>query len=196
MLTDNNKISALLQGCRQNDRNAQKELYYLLRGFALKICYRYTTSNEESEEIMHEAFVKLYKNIHQFDEFRQSDLLISLKGWFKRILVNTCIDQFRKKQSSVNGHRLTQDAENITDVTESGLDMLSYKEIIAAIRTLSPSYRTVFNLFVIEGLTHEEISKKLGISVGASKSNLSKARDNLRKYLNNQSTFKIYVSPF
>lgn len=196
MLTDNNKISALLQSCRQNDRNAQKELYYLLRGFALKICYRYTTSNEESEEIMHEAFVKLYKNIHQFDEFRQADLLISLKGWFKRILVNTCIDQFRKKQSSVNGHRLTQDAENISDVTESGLDMLSYKEIIAAIRTLSPSYRTVFNLFVIEGLTHEEISKKLGISVGASKSNLSKARDNLRKYLTNQSTFKIYVSPF
>lgn len=185
-----------MQGCRQNDRNSQKELYYLLRGFALKICYRYANRNEESEEMMHEAFVKLYKNIHLFDEFRQTDLLLSLKGWFKRILVNTCIDHFRKKQSSVNGHTLSNESENIADAGENGLDVLSYKEIIQAIKLLSPSYRTVFNLFVIEGLSHDEISKKLGISVGASKSNLSKARDNLRKLLLNKSKYNAYVSPF
>lgn len=86
--------------------------------------------------------------------------------------------------------------QNIQDHGETGLDILSYKEIIAAIRMLSPAYRTVFNLFVIDGLSHEEISAKLGISVGASKSNLSKARDNLRKLLLNKTNFQVYVSPF
>ena len=162
----------------------------------MKICYRYTDRQEESEEIMNEAFIKLFKNIQQFDEFRQEDTLLSLKGWFKRILVNTCIDHYRKKQSSVNGHVLTNESEKIADAGENGLDILSYKEIIEAVRLLSPSYRAVFNLFVIEGLSHEEISKKLGISVGASKSNLSKARDNLRKLLLKKSKFNIYASPF
>jgi RNA polymerase sigma-70 factor (ECF subfamily) len=195
LLTDNSKISSLLLGCRQNNRNCQKELYYLLRAFAMKICYRYTDNADEGEELMNEGFIKLFKNIQQFDEFRQEDTLLSLKGWFKRILVNTCIDQYRKKKSSVNGHILSNESEKIADTGENGLDILSYKEIIEAIRLLSPSYRTVFNLFVIEGLSHDEISKKLGISVGASKSNLSKARDNLRKLLLNKSNFNIYVSP-
>ncbi len=185
----------MLLGCRQNDRNAQKELYYLLRGFAMKICYRYCNREEEAEELMNEAFIKLFKNIQLFDEFRQEDTLLSLKGWFKRILVNTCIDHYRKKKSSVNGHTLNTESENLPTNGENGMDVLSFKEILESIRLLSPSYRTVFNLFVIEGLSHEEISKKLGISVGASKSNLSKARDNLRKLLLNKSNFNIYVSP-
>ena len=195
MLTENAKIAALLTGCRNNDRNSQKELYYILRGFAMKICYRYTSHAEESEEIMNEAFVKLYKKLDQFDEFRQQDSLLSLKGWFKRILVNTCIDHYRKNRSSVNGHILNEESDKLPDRSENGLDMLSYKEIIQAIKLLSPAYRTVFNLFVIEGLSHEEISKKLGISVGASKSNLSKARDNLRKLLLSKSHFNLYA-PF
>jgi RNA polymerase sigma-70 factor (ECF subfamily) len=90
---------------------------------------------------------------------------------------------------------LSEDTENIADRQESGLDMLSYKEIIEAIRLLSPAYRTVFNLFVIEGLTHEEIASQLGISVGSSKSNLSKARENLRKILTKKTDHKAYVEP-
>lgn len=195
MLADNPKISALLKGCRQNERNSQKELYYLLRGFAMKICYRYTNAQEESEEIMNEGFVKLFKNIQQFDEHRQEDTLLSLKGWFKRILVNTCIDHYRKSHASVNGHVLSTESESIPDHGETGIDILSYKEIIEAIRLLSPGYRAVFNLFVIEGLSHEEIANVLGISVGASKSNLSKARDNLRKLLLNKTQYNVYVSP-
>lgn len=196
MLTENAKITALLNGCRNNNRNSQKELYYILRGFAMKICYRYTNHTEESEEIMNEAFVKLFKKVDQFDELRQDDSLLSLKGWFKRILVNTCIDHYRKNRSSVNGHTLSEESDKISDHSETGLDILSYKEIIHAIKLLSPAYRTVFNLFVLEGFSHEEISKKLGISVGASKSNLSKARDNLRKLLLSKSHFNLYASLF
>jgi RNA polymerase sigma factor (sigma-70 family) len=161
----------------------------------MKICYRYTNAMEECEEIVNEGFVKLFKNIHQFDETRQEDTLLSLKGWFKRILINTCIDHYRKTNSSVNGHVLTHESETIADQGETGIDMLSYKEIIESVRLLSPAYRAVFNLFVIEGLSHEEISQTLGISVGASKSNLSKARDNLRKLLQNKNITKAYVSP-
>jgi RNA polymerase sigma factor (sigma-70 family) len=161
----------------------------------MKICYRYSNATEECEEIVNEGFVKLFKNIHQFDETRQEDTLLSLKGWFKRIVINTCIDHYRKTNSSVNGHVLTHESETIADQGETGIDMLSYKEIIEAIRLLSPAYRAVFNLFVIEGLSHEEISQTLGISVGASKSNLSKARDNLRKLLQNKNIIKAYVSP-
>ncbi|MGN6420123.1 MAG: RNA polymerase sigma factor [Pseudobacter sp.] len=195
MHTDNPKVAALIKGCLANDRNSQKELYYLLRGFAMKICYRYTNATEESEEIMNEGFVKLFKNIHQFDQHRQDDMLLSMKGWFKRILVNTCIDHYRKNHAAVNGHVLTHESESIPDKGETGIDMLSYKEIIEAVKSLSPGYRTVFNLFVIEGMSHEEISHQLGISVGASKSNLSKARDNLRKLLVNKNHFNIYASP-
>jgi RNA polymerase sigma-70 factor (ECF subfamily) len=90
---------------------------------------------------------------------------------------------------------LSEDTENIADKQETGIDVLSYKEIIEAIRQLSPAYRTVFNLFVIEGLTHEEISKHLGISVGSSKSNLSKARENLRKILTKKTDTREYVEP-
>jgi RNA polymerase sigma-70 factor (ECF subfamily) len=194
LLQENAKITELLNGCRNNERNSQKELYYLLRGFAMKICHRYSNKPEESEEIMNESFVKVYKNIHLFDEKRQEDMLLSLKGWFKRILINTCIDHYRKNSSAINGHTLSDESEKLEDHSATGIDVLSYKEIIDAIKMLSPGYRTVFNLFVIEGLSHEEIANKLGISVGASKSNLSKARDNLRKLLLNKTNFNIYAS--
>ena len=193
---DNSNISALLSGCRANERSSQKELYYLLRGFALSICFRYSNLQDESEEIVNESFLKVFKNIQHFDETRQEDTLLSLKGWFKRILVNTCIDHYRKRHSTINGHDINDESEKLADNGETGIDKLSYKEIIDAVRKLSPAYRTVFNLFVIEGLSHEEISQKLSISVGASKSNLSKARDNLRKLLLSKSNFNAYVSTF
>lgn len=167
----------------------------MLRDYAVKICYRYQNNLEQVEEIMNEGFIKLFKSIHQFEESRHADVLASLKGWFKRILVNTCIDHYRKNASYVHNQMLSEDAENIADRQETGIDVLSYKEIIEAIRQLSPAYRTVFNLFVIEGLTHEEISKHLGISVGSSKSNLSKARENLRKILTKTTDHTAYVEP-
>ena len=158
-------------------------MYELLKDYAMRICFRYLTTHEEAEEVMNEGFVKLFKHIHQFEENRHDQVMAALKGWFRRILVNTCIDQLRKTSSFLNGHTLKEAHEYIADAGESGLDKISYKEIIASVRQLSPAYRTVFNLFVIEGLSHEEISKQLGISVGSSKSNLSKARENLRKIL-------------
>jgi RNA polymerase sigma-70 factor (ECF subfamily) len=195
LIAANTQILALIEGCRANDRASQKELYLMLKDYAMKICYRYQNNVEQVEEIMNEGFIKLFRNIGQFEEARHTDVTASLKGWFKRILVNTCIDHYRKNSSYINGQMLSEDTENIADKQETGLDVLSYKEIIEAIRLLSPAYRTVFNLFVIEGLTHEEIAGQLGISVGSSKSNLSKARENLRKILTKKTDHKAYVEP-
>lgn len=192
-MTENYHITTLLDGCRQNNRSSQKVLYLLLHEYAMKICYRYTNRLEEAQELMNEGFVKLFKHISQFDENRYPDVLTSLKGWFKRILINTCIDHYRKNNSTLNGHYISSENENIADNSESGLDKLSYKEIIESIRQLSPTYRTVFNLFVIEGLTHEEIANQLGISIGTSKSNLSKARENLKKILLKKTQYKAYA---
>ena len=131
-----------MSGCRKNERNSQKELYNLLRGFAMKICYRYTNAMEECEEIVNEGFVKLFKNIHQFDETRQEDTLLSLKGWFKRILINTCIDHYRKANSSVNGHVLTNhESETIPDHGETGI-LASPVDFFNAARCRQPDLRS------------------------------------------------------
>ena len=187
------QILTLIDGCCKNDRNSQGALYRWLYGYAMKICYRYTNHQHEAEELTNESFVKLFKNIHLFDISRQLNTEALFKAWFKRIIINTCIDYLRKHHSMLNGHTLSTDSESIADVRETALDKLSYEEIIEAIKQLTPVYRTVFNLFVIEGMSHEEISTQLSISVGASKSNLSKARHNLRKIILQQTQYNIYV---
>jgi len=107
----------------------------------------------------------------------------SFKGWLRKIMVYTAIDHFRK----YNKHKMMTDLDNVVyqvqAVEENAVEKLSYEEIIRAIQDLTPGYRTVFNLFVIDGLSHDEIAQQLSISVGTSKSNLSKARRQLQKIL-------------
>lgn len=183
----------MINGCCNNDRNYQRMLYEWLFDYALKISYRYIHQQEEAEEMVHESFIKLFKNIHKFEANREGDVEALLKGWFKRIVINTCIDQLRKVQLNIISMDQQGEQDNITTHQESGLDKMAYDEIIDAIRQLTPVYRTVFNLFVIEGLSHDEIAQSLQISVGASKSNLSKAKNNLRKIITERSGIKTYV---
>ena len=187
------QISSLIDGCCKNDRNSQRDLYHWLYDYAIKICYRYVSKTEEAEELANESFIKLFKNINQFDANRAGEKEALLKGWFKRIVVNTCIDHLRRTHLKLVSQEISEEGETFADNQETGIDKLMYQEIIEAITKLTPVYRTVFNLFVIEGFTHEEVSAQLNISVGASKSNLSKARHNLRKIITQQSEYKVYV---
>jgi RNA polymerase sigma factor (sigma-70 family) len=197
LIATNAHLGILLEGCRNNDRASQKQLYDLLRGFAFKTCYAHGA--EPVQDIAHEAFIKLFRYIDQFDELRHDDMLATLKGWFKKILINTCIDHYRKNAKRKRIILISKEREDVPDYSSNGFDRLSYKEIISAIRELSPAYSTVFNLFVIEGLSHEEIADQLGISVGSSKSNLSKATEKLKAilakkaewYISNNNNFKI-----
>lgn len=190
------QITNLINGCCKNDRKSQHDLYSWLYDYALKICYRYISRQEEAEELTSESFVKLFKNIQHFDGNRNGETEALLKGWFKRIVVNTCIDHLRKTHLKLVSQEISEEGETFADKQETGIDKLMYQEIIEAIRHLTPVYRTVFNLFVLEGYSHEEISALLNISVGASKSNLSKARHNLRKMISQKTSYQSYVSVF
>lgn len=187
------QISSLIDGCCKNDRNSQRDLYNWLYDYAMKISFRYVSRQEEAEELVNESFIKLFKNIQQFDGSRAGETEALLKGWFKRIVVNTCIDHLRRTHLKLVSQEISEESETFADDQESGVDKLMYREIIEAIKKLTPVYRTVFNLFVIEGYSHEEISNMLKISVGASKSNLSKARHNLRKIIIQHNAYKTYV---
>lgn len=192
-MPEDDKIVMLLNGCKKNDRSSQQELYNLLSAYAMGVCLRYANNQQEAEELLQEGFMKLFRNMEKFDTFRHHDVLSALKGWFKRILINTCIDQYRKNQNKTMTFSLAEEFDTPAENQATAIDQISYKELIDSIRLLSPGYRQVFNLFVIEGLSHEDIAEKLGISVGTSKSNLSKAREKMRKIILQLIRIKLYA---
>ena len=143
---------------------------------------RYCNNTDDASEIVNDGFLKIYRNFNTFNP-HYSDVEASLKGWMKRIMINTAIDHIRKNNQRFLVAEIFDNHFNIADETETSIDKLSYDEILAIVQKLSPVYRAVFNLYVIDGFKHEEIAEQLDISVGASKSNLSKARANLKKML-------------
>lgn len=164
----------LLEGCKKNDRESQRLLYQHYYAYAISICIRYCRSIEEAKEILNDGFMKVFQKIDQHETE------LSFKAWLRRIMIHTAIDYYRK-ESKHYYHSDVSENKNIESASGNALDELSHSELIAMIQQLSPAYRAVFNLHVIDGYTHEEIAEILNISTGTSKSNLAKARENLRK---------------
>jgi RNA polymerase sigma factor (sigma-70 family) len=148
----------------------------------MAICMRYAPNNDDAMEIVNDGFLKIFKKLSSF-EARYDDMEGSLKGWIKRIMLNTAIDHFRKNNKYLMKVDMGEKVFNIADEAETSLDKMSYDEIYKIIQKLSPMYRTVFNLYIIDGFKHEEIAKQLNISVGTSKSNLAKAKINIQKMM-------------
>ncbi len=184
------ELSMHVERCAMNNRESQKKIYSSFYGYAMAVCDRYTNNQEDAVEILNDGFLKIFKEIHRYKP-AYSDVVSSFKGWLRKIMVYTAIDHFRKNQK----HQFTTDLDNgIIQVSAGGedaLDRISYEEIIRSIQDLTPGYRTVLNLFIIEGLSHEEISEQLGISIGTSKSNLAKARRQLQKILFQQNQIQV-----
>ncbi|MGI9542759.1 MAG: RNA polymerase sigma factor [Cyclobacteriaceae bacterium] len=177
MKIDNqDRIAAYIRGCRKQDRDSQRSLYQEFYGYGMSICIRYVKNRDEAVEILNDGFLKVFNNLKGFD------LTKSFKPWFSRIMVNTAINHYRKNLKFSKNENLEM-AENKANQNEEILSGISYQEIIGMVHRLSPKYRLVFNLYVIEGYTHEEIAEMLEISVGTSKSNLFKAKKNLREIL-------------
>ena len=168
--------------CALNSRESQKIIYSSFYGYAMAICDRYTNKQDDTVEILNDGFLKIFKEIHRFKP-AYTDVVSSFKGWLRKIMVYTAIDHFRKYHKHQMVTQLDDVVYQIPSITEDALEKISYEEIIRAVQKLSPGYRTVFNLFVIDGLSHDEISTQLGISTGTSKSNLFKARIQLQKIL-------------
>lgn len=153
-------------------------LYQYFYSYAMNVCLRYTASRTEATEVLNDGFLKVFTKIELYDQEK------SLKGWIRRIMINTAIDYYRQNNRYNTNN---DDLENAMMVStqETATSKLSYEEIVQEIQALSPVYRTVFNLYVIDGFTHEEIAEQLGVSVGTSKSNLFKAKAALQKRLLN-----------
>ncbi|HVK96318.1 MAG TPA: sigma-70 family RNA polymerase sigma factor [Flavisolibacter sp.] len=146
----------------------QQELYNRYASKMYGVCLRYAASSDEAEDILQEGFIKVFNKI---GSYRGEG---SFEGWIRRIFVNTAIEHYRKKSYL---QPLTEHEEDyIEGKSLSVLDALAAKDIIQLVQQLSPGYRTVFNMYVVEGYTHKQISDELGISEGTSKSQLSRAK--------------------
>ena len=147
--------------------------------------FRYIYHYDKAVDVVNDGFVKVFRNFEKF-QFRDiENLEMVLMGWMRMIMINTAIDQLRKNNFLPEIGDISESTWAQEDKSQSSDQVLLYKELVKQVKKLPPSYRTVFNLYVIDGLTHQEIADLLGISVGTSKSNLSKARVILQKIVKN-----------
>lgn len=144
--------------------------------YGMSITMRYADSRDRAVLILNDAFMKVFENIRKYDRHRP------FKPWFRQIIVNTAINHFNANKKYQKWEGLEENSAHMAR-EETIISGLSYDEIIEMVQQLSPAYRTVFNLYVIDGFKHDEIAELLGISVGTSKSNLHKAKQNLRAML-------------
>jgi len=158
----------------RQERWAQQYLYEHHYGKMMGVCMRYAGSRDEALDLLHEGFIKVFQNISRYKAGT------SLPAWIRTIVVNTCIDYYRR-----NTRRRTEDIDEAYQLSDDVPDVLSNlteKEILAAVQELSPAYRAVFNLYVVEGYSHKEIGEALNITESTSRSNLVKARIKLQEY--------------
>lgn len=166
----------LIAACVRQERWAQQRLYEEFYGRMMSICLRYADREEDALDMLHEGFIKVFRHIGKYTPNT------SLHAWIRTIIVNTCIDHYRKMD-----RRRTETLDHVpadSHPDASALDMISAEEILSLVRELTPAYRVVFNLYVLEGYSHKEIADMLDITESTSRSNLVKARTKLQAALN------------
>ncbi len=165
-----------IAGCLKYNKDSQYALFKHFYSYAMGICRRYARQSDEASDILNESFLKVFNHLKDYDTSKP------FKSWMGKIITNTAIDYYRAslkfgQQEDVN------DYEHISD--DAGIyGKLAYNDLLAMVRSLSPAYQTVFNLYAIDGYNHNEIAELLGITVNTSKSNLHKARRRLQELLN------------
>ena len=167
-------VSALLR----RERWAQHQLYQSYYGKMMGVCLRYAGSRDEALDLLHEGFMKVFQHIGRYRPGT------SLPAWIRTVMVNSCIDHYRKTI-----RRRTEDlteAHGLSNDDPDALSHLTEQEILDAVQQLSPAYRAVFNLYVVEGYSHKEIADALQITESTSRSNLVKARLKLQEYFSDR----------
>ena len=179
-LTDT-ELKALVPRCRQGDRSAQEVVFQSLYGKMMAACMRYHRDRDHAQDVLQTGFIKVFTSLDKYNGEG------SFEGWVRRIVVNTAIDDVRKKrydEISIDADEYEWLEDESDNEIEWNHTLFKNKDrVMEALRDLSPAYRTVFNLYVIEGYAHKEIAEMLDINIGTSKSNLAKAKVNLRKAL-------------
>ena len=173
----------LINGCVRGKRKSQEELFKRYYSKMMIVSMRYTKNADEAADILQDGFLKVFAKLEAYNYEG------SFEGWIRRIIANTAIDQLRKRKNDFILLQEDQSLEDFAELIEEDLEEeeVEFKpdQVLAAMHELSTAYRTIFNLYVFENLTHKEIADKLDISVGTSKSNLAKAKRNLAKILRN-----------
>ncbi len=164
-------LKKLIEKCKQGDLKAQSEVYQLFAGKLFALCLKYSKNYQEAQDNLQDGFITIFKKMHQY-QFKGS-----FEGWLKRIVVNTALQKYRKKNVlNLISDEIPDEVEVEVDETTVSLDYL-----LGIIQELPNRYRLVFNMYVLDGYSHREIAEMLEISEGTSKSNLSRARQILKR---------------
>ena len=167
----------IIKGCIQNNASMQKMLYDKYAAKMYGIALRYAHGQEDAKDILQDGFIKVFQNLSKFKGTG------AFEGWLRRIVVNTAIEHYRRKNNTYE----IQDAheESVTDRDISAIDKMAAADILNMVKALPNGYRTVFNLFAIEGYSHKEIAEMLNISEGTSKSQYARAKGLLQEKIKN-----------
>jgi RNA polymerase sigma-70 factor (ECF subfamily) len=180
----------IINGCIQGTEKYQKMLYYQYFSKMMSVCMRYARDKEDAQDLLHEGYIKVYKNIAQF-QFNGS-----FEGWVRRIMVNTAINHYHRNHltritdyiaASPDNNDEHYTPEYFIENNADAISNISAQELMQMVQCLSPAYKMAFNLYAIEGYTHKEIAEMLNVTEGTSKSNLAKARMKLQQMLKTQS---------
>lgn len=166
----------IISGCKKGNRQAQYQFYELFKKLVFSVSMRYAKDVPEAEDIMQDAFVVLYRDLYQYKP------VSALGAWVRRVTVNTALQHLRKKRmvfTDAEMHTLSETVQNDEEI----MGKINAKEIMRMVQLLPTGYRLVFNLYVVEGFSHQEIAEQLNISASTSKSQLSRAKGHLRTML-------------
>jgi len=172
---DKEDLGSIINACIQKNEKAEKKLIGMFLSYGKSIALRYSGNNQEAEEIVYDAFFKVFQNLSRYDTAKP------FKTWLRIILINTALDHYRRKHKHES--HLDIDEMQVVDFNDDIISKISADEIMALIRTMPASYRTVFTLYAIDGYTHKEIAAFMGIQEGTSKSNLRDARNKLKELI-------------
>ena len=177
------ELANIIKACLKGDRKSQKQFYLMFANRLYGLCLRYSKNEDEAKDLLQEGFIKIFENLKQYKHKG------SLEGWMRRIIINTAMERFRKSSNFLLFDNEAK-MESVQVRYQHIVEDLNTKDLLKMVQSLSPQYRTVFNLYAIEGYSHQEIAQKLNITEGTSKSNLSRARDMLKKKINSEIKIK------
>lgn len=169
------KDKHIINGCRKGERKAQNLLFEKYQGLLFGICLRYAANEAEAEDMFQDGMILIFQNLYQYQPFG------SFIGWLRKVMVNNCLQHLRKRKNNFTLPLVEQQLE--VEETKEDKNPISEEQLLAFVQKLPTGYRTIFNLYVIEGYTHQEIGQYLSISANTSKSQLSRAKKLLRSLI-------------
>jgi len=179
MITD----EQLVKRCLEKDSVAQEQLFNLYSKKMMGVCLRYTRGEDEAKDVLQMGFIKVFEKLALYNSEG------SLEGWIRKVVINTALDNIRKNKKANDNIEIDRIDYQLPNSETNGYDELKVQDLLSVIQSMPVGFRTVFNLYAIEGYSHKEIAQQMNISVSTSKSQYSRARVYLQNRLNKKEVF-------